>query len=229
VRIGKKLGLAWLASACLPLLAVGVGYKVKPGDTLWRIAQRPEVYGDPWLWPLLLDANHAQVADENSPLKQGAVLQVPLLPTEAEKAAARLRAHRALERRHRVPSSQPPATAAQQEKPTTMLVALYFSLVALMALLGAAVSLRKWKERRRRRAHGERRAERRVPPPGEVLEVPEALRPSVLSNARSSNAFKLPVAPGPAPLEALLPGVDGKDQPTRQQQQPLKDPPQPVT
>lgn len=32
-------------------------YRVRPGDNLWKIAARPDVYGNPYLWPLILRAN----------------------------------------------------------------------------------------------------------------------------------------------------------------------------
>lgn len=38
-------------------------HTVVPGDSLWRIAARPEVYGDPHLWPLLLKANAHSLKD----------------------------------------------------------------------------------------------------------------------------------------------------------------------
>jgi nucleoid-associated protein YgaU len=34
---------------------------VKKGECLWKIAAKPEYYGDPWLWPLIYDANKTDI------------------------------------------------------------------------------------------------------------------------------------------------------------------------
>ncbi len=38
-------------------------YVVKPHDTLWAIAGRSSVYGDPFEWPLLYKANRDKIQD----------------------------------------------------------------------------------------------------------------------------------------------------------------------
>lgn len=38
-------------------------YTVKPGETLWQISARPEVYDDDLLWPLLYKSNRDQITD----------------------------------------------------------------------------------------------------------------------------------------------------------------------
>lgn len=38
-------------------------YEVRPGDTLWSIAGRSEVYGDSFEWPLVFKANRDQIQD----------------------------------------------------------------------------------------------------------------------------------------------------------------------
>ncbi len=40
-----------------------ITYQVQAGESLWSIAARPEVYGDPLLWPLIFKDNHANIAD----------------------------------------------------------------------------------------------------------------------------------------------------------------------
>lgn len=38
-------------------------YVVRKGDSLWKIAARPNVLGDPFRWPLLFRANRDQIVD----------------------------------------------------------------------------------------------------------------------------------------------------------------------
>lgn len=49
---------------------------VRPGDTLWKIALRHDVYGSGWLYPLIYKANRALLPDPNKP-KIGLLLKVP--------------------------------------------------------------------------------------------------------------------------------------------------------
>ena len=48
-------------------------------DCLWRIAEYPFVYGDPWKWRLLYEANKDQLPDPNNPdlILPGTVLTIP--------------------------------------------------------------------------------------------------------------------------------------------------------
>lgn len=48
-------------------------------DCLWRIAEYPFVYGDPWKWRLLYEANKDQLPDPNNPdlILPGMVLTIP--------------------------------------------------------------------------------------------------------------------------------------------------------
>jgi nucleoid-associated protein YgaU len=51
-------------------------YTVAGNETLWLIAARQEVYGDPLLWPLLYRANRDQIRDPRQ-IHAGQVLDIP--------------------------------------------------------------------------------------------------------------------------------------------------------
>ena len=72
-------------------------YVTKSGDTLRSIAGRDEIYGEPDLWPALLDANTASLGtqSERSKLAPGIVLNVPRNLDEAALADAREKARQA--------------------------------------------------------------------------------------------------------------------------------------
>lgn len=55
-------------------------YTVKRGDSLWIIAGRPEVYANPWLWPIIWQANTAVIRNPKR-LLAGQLLQLPKHPT----------------------------------------------------------------------------------------------------------------------------------------------------
>jgi nucleoid-associated protein YgaU len=59
-------------------------YRVKAGDTLWRIAEKPEVYNNRELWPLLYNANKAKLPKPGNPhlIKPGTLLIVPAPPPD---------------------------------------------------------------------------------------------------------------------------------------------------
>lgn len=55
-------------------------YVVAAGDSLWIISGRPEVYGNPYLWPLIWDANVDVIRDPNQ-LRAGQRLKIRSNPT----------------------------------------------------------------------------------------------------------------------------------------------------
>jgi hypothetical protein len=57
-------------------------YLVRPGDSLWKIASRAQVYGTAWKWPLIYDANQRIIDPEL--IEVGWNLNVPLAPTQDE-------------------------------------------------------------------------------------------------------------------------------------------------
>lgn len=76
--------------APLPLLS---SYTVASGDTLWSVAARPDIYGDPLLWPLLYQANRDQIKDPRT-IFSGQQLAIPHNHTEGEREEARSKARK---------------------------------------------------------------------------------------------------------------------------------------
>ncbi len=67
-------------------------YIVEDGDTLWSIAQKPEIYGNKYQWPLIYDANRDILDSYNSPLQEGQKLIIPRNVSAVEIEAAKERA-----------------------------------------------------------------------------------------------------------------------------------------
>ena len=57
---------------------------IKDNDCLWNIAARPWVYGDPFKWKILYDANKAKMPQANNPdlIEPGMVLDIPSIKGE---------------------------------------------------------------------------------------------------------------------------------------------------
>ena len=55
-------------------------YAVKRGDNLWIISAKPEIYGNPWLWPLIWQ-NNLQVIPDPNRLAAGQQLKIRPNPT----------------------------------------------------------------------------------------------------------------------------------------------------
>ncbi|WP_428312434.1 LysM peptidoglycan-binding domain-containing protein [Hydrocarboniphaga sp.] len=55
-------------------------YAIKRGDNLWIISARPEIYGNPWLWPLIWQ-NNLQVIPDPNRLSAGQQLKIRPNPT----------------------------------------------------------------------------------------------------------------------------------------------------
>jgi nucleoid-associated protein YgaU len=51
-------------------------YVVKKGDCLWAIAKKKKVYNDPFLWPLIYDANKGKIKKANL-IYPGQKLKIP--------------------------------------------------------------------------------------------------------------------------------------------------------
>jgi len=66
-------------------------YIVEAGDKLWTIAEKPEIYGNKWQWPLIYDANR-DILDTYDSLKEGQKLIIPRNVSAVEIEAAKERA-----------------------------------------------------------------------------------------------------------------------------------------
>ena len=77
-----------LASALLEELRnASIEYTVVRGDSLWRISGRPEIYNNPYQWPLIYKANADQIRDADL-IYPGQVFTIDTNPSPGEVAAA---------------------------------------------------------------------------------------------------------------------------------------------
>jgi nucleoid-associated protein YgaU len=79
--------LAAAASTADKMVATGESYEVMRGDNLWAISGKPDVYADPYQWPLIYKANSDQIKDADL-IYPGQVLTVDTAPSSAEVDAA---------------------------------------------------------------------------------------------------------------------------------------------
>ncbi len=68
-----------------------IEHVVAPGETLWSIAWLPDVYADPYLWPLIYKFNRDQITDP-SMIYPNQILQIPVDVGEQAKREARAEA-----------------------------------------------------------------------------------------------------------------------------------------
>lgn len=52
---------------------------VKPGDSLWKIAET--CYGDPYLWRLIFRENQREIGSDPDLIMPGTILRIPSNPT----------------------------------------------------------------------------------------------------------------------------------------------------
>jgi nucleoid-associated protein YgaU len=69
------------------LAAARMIYTVMSGDSLWTIAGKSDVYGDPYQWPLIYKANASQIEDADL-IFPGQEFEVVRNPSDADVAAA---------------------------------------------------------------------------------------------------------------------------------------------
>lgn len=58
-------------------------HKVKKGESLWTIAKRDDIYANPWLWPLIWQANRSTLKNPGS-IRAGQVLKIRANPSVDE-------------------------------------------------------------------------------------------------------------------------------------------------
>ena len=59
-------------------------YQVKSRDSLWNIAGKPEIYGDPWQWRRIYTANRNKLPQPDNPnlIRPGLILDIPSIADE---------------------------------------------------------------------------------------------------------------------------------------------------
>ena len=81
----ERLGAA--ASTAATTVSAGGSYEVMPGDNLWAISGKPDVYTDPYQWPLIYRANSDQIKDADL-IYPGQVLIIDTAPSSSDVDAA---------------------------------------------------------------------------------------------------------------------------------------------
>ncbi len=64
-----------------------MNYEVVKGDNLWAISGKPDVYADPYQWPLIYKANSDQIKDADL-IYPGQVFTIDTAPSSADVDAA---------------------------------------------------------------------------------------------------------------------------------------------
>ncbi|VAW91356.1 hypothetical protein MNBD_GAMMA21-359 [hydrothermal vent metagenome] len=77
---------AELGSAALPVAGSGQ-YSVMSGDNLWNISAKPDVYNNPYQWPLIYKANSDKIKDADL-IFPGQQFALNANPSSAEASAA---------------------------------------------------------------------------------------------------------------------------------------------
>jgi len=66
-----------MAAAPVPAPPGAREYTVQPGDSLWSIAAKPDVYGDGQQWPRIYAANQAEIGPDPDLIQPGQILLIP--------------------------------------------------------------------------------------------------------------------------------------------------------
>lgn len=134
-------------------------YTAREGDTLRKIAGRPEIYGDPNLWPILAEAN-AEVVGHGTRVNKGVQLTIPrdisteqieMAHEKARQAAAEDKmSSRPAKKAEAVPTAAPVAEATPvntpvpplpvpQAKKSGVLLPVLFVLLLILAALAVVL------------------------------------------------------------------------------------------
>jgi len=81
----ERLGAA--TSTAVSTVDTAGNYEVMPGDSLWAISGKPDVYADPYQWPLIYKANSDQIKDADL-IYPGQVFTIDTAPSSADVDAA---------------------------------------------------------------------------------------------------------------------------------------------
>lgn len=73
--------------AAAPVTAGAGQYSVIKGDNLWNISAKPDIYNNPYQWPLIYKANSSKIKDADL-IYPGQVFDINTNPTAAEADAA---------------------------------------------------------------------------------------------------------------------------------------------
>lgn len=80
--------LAHMFSSSAPPVAASAGqYAVVRGDNLWNISAKPDIYNNPYQWPLIYKANSSKIKDADL-IYPGQVFDINSNPTAAQSDAA---------------------------------------------------------------------------------------------------------------------------------------------
>ncbi|MGH7342517.1 MAG: LysM peptidoglycan-binding domain-containing protein, partial [Candidatus Rokuibacteriota bacterium] len=90
-RVRPAFAAAMLCAALPARAAETREHRVERGETLWSISARADVYGDPFLWPVIYKWNRDQIEDP-ARIYPNQLLVLPLDVDEATRAAARVEA-----------------------------------------------------------------------------------------------------------------------------------------
>lgn len=76
-----------LSALLAEVRSANIQYTVEPGDSLWGISARPEIYNNPYQWPLIYKANSDKISDADL-IHPGQEFSIDRNPSAADVDAA---------------------------------------------------------------------------------------------------------------------------------------------